>query len=347
MQTQSSTAAHRAIPWVIHVLRRVPLPYPITTLIIGAILVSVNALLMQWDGAASMRSATYFVPRQIAPPIISVYSLFAMCYLYSATQTMMTKLRPAVRVDDETYTQFTQQMLTVNRRIDAAISIVGTIAALGAFVYQMTAMRGASAQGRFNVLNGVQGLQLALLGLFVGLLVYSGIERALGLYRLMQQPLAINFFDTRNLAPVSQLSLQISLALIGLVSLPIVLFGGAAFVVAVQSLIYLAGGASALIAFALPFWGVYRQMTRARDRELATVEPRLHALYRQLLDQNDHNVVAEINALAHYRAVLKAAPMSPFQSARVVAQAAIPVLLPIISYLLQTRLAPLISDWLR
>jgi hypothetical protein len=189
-------------------------------------------------------------------------------------------------------------------------------------------MRGIGAQAQFSLLNGVQGVQLALLGLFVGLLVYSGIERAVAMDRLMRQPLAINFFDPRNLAPISQLSLQISLALIGLVSLPIVIFGGAVFVTAVQVLIYIAGALSALVAFAVPFWGIHRQMTRARDRELAVIEPRL-------------------NALAPYRTVLKTAPMFPFQSARIVAQAAIPILLPVISYLVQTRLAPLINEWWR
>jgi len=338
---------HRATPWVIRTLRRVPLAYPITTLGIGAVLVGLNVLLMQWVTTSNTRVAAYFIPRQIAPPIITVYALFAMCYLYEATRTMMTKLRPAVRVDDATYSQLTEQMLTVDWRIDVAISVVGTLAALAAFAYQMTMMRGANAQGRLNVLNGVQGLQLALLGLFVGLLVYSGVERALGMYRLMRQPLAINFFDTRNLAPISQLSLQISLALIGLVGLPIVLFGGAVFVVAVQSLIYLAGAVSALIAFALPFWGIHRQMTRARNRELAKIHPRLDALYRQLLDHNNVAVVGEINALTHYRTVLKTAPMFPFQSVRVLVQAAIPILLPVLSYLIQTRLAPMISDWWR
>jgi hypothetical protein len=347
MHPQTPTAIHRATPWVIRTLRRVPLPYPLTTLIISTVLVGLNVVLMQWVTTANVHVASYFIPRQIAPPIISVYSLFAMCYLYNATGAMMTKLRPAVRVDDETYARLTHQMLTVDWRVDAAISVVGTLAALGAFGYQMTMMRGMGAQAQFNLLNGVQGVQLALLGLFVGLLVYSGIERAVAMDRLMRQPLAINFFDPRNLAPISQLSLQISLALIGLVSLPIVIFGGAVFVTAVQVLIYIAGALSALVAFAVPFWGIHRQMTRARDRELAVIEPRLNALYRQLLDQNDRMVVAEINALAPYRTVLKTAPMFPFQSARIVAQAAIPILLPVISYLVQTRLAPLINDWWR
>lgn len=339
--------SHRATPWVIRALRRVPLAYPVVTLLLGAILVGLNVLLMQWVATSNTRVAAYFIPRQIAPPIITVYALFAMGYLYDATRAMMTKLRPAVRVDDDTYVQITDQMLTVDWRIDWAISVVGTLAALAAFAYQMTMMRGANAQGRLNVLNGVQGFQLALLGLFVGLLVYSGVERALGMYRLMRQPLAINFFDARNLAPISQLSLQISLALIGLVGLPIVLFGGAVFVVAVQALIYVAGAASALIAFALPFWGMHRQMTRARDRELAKIHPRLDALYRQLLDHDDRGAIAEINSLMHYRALLKTAPMFPFQSVRVVLQAAIPILLPVLSYLIQTRLAPLINDWWR
>ncbi len=338
---------HRAVPWVIRLLQRARVPYPVTTVGLGIVLVGLNLLLMQWTASGNMRAAAYFIPRQIAPPIITLYSLFAMCYLYQATQTMLTKLRPAVCVDDAEYARLTHQMLTVDARIDAAISVLGTLAALGAFAYQMVLMRGAGAQGKFNWLNATQGFQLALLGLFVGLLVYAGIERAWGMWRLLQKPLVINFFDTRNLAPISQLSLQISLALIGLVGLPIVLFGGAVFVVAVQSLIYVAGAVSALIAFALPFWGVHRQMTRARARELELLEPRLHELYRRLLDHQEQAAAVEANALAQYRTVLKTAPMFPFQSARVVAQAAVPVLLPILSYLLQQKVAPLFAELLR
>ena len=340
-------STHRATPWVIRALDRLPFAYSITTLILAAILVGLNLLLLQFATSTNMRVAPFFVPRQLAPPIITIYALFAMAYLYNATRTMMIKLRPAVQVDDDTYAQLTHSMLTVDWRIDMVISVVGVLAALGAFGYQMMVMRGTNAVGRFNLLNATQGLQLALLGLFVGLLVYSGIERALAMFRLTNQPLAINFFDTRNLAPISQLGLQISLALIGLVGLPIVLFGGATFVVAVQTLIYLAGGVSAILAFALPFWGIHRQMTRARARELARIEPRLNDLYRQLLDQREQSVAGEINALAHYRTLLKTAPMYPYQSARVIAQATIPILLPILSYLVQQRLAPLISDWLR
>ncbi|MCI0477244.1 MAG: hypothetical protein L0Y55_13430, partial [Anaerolineales bacterium] len=216
-----------------------------------------------------------------------------------------------------------------------------------AFFYQMTQRHSSAVAGQINVMNATQAVQLAVLGLFVGLLVYTGLERAIAMDRLLRKPLAINFFDTRNLAPLNHLSLQISFALIGLVSLPILLFGGAVLVVAVQGLIYIVGALSALVAFALPFWGVHQQMVTARDKELEKIEPRLNALYRQLLDQTDRAPVGEINALAQYRAILKTAPVWPYQSVRVVAQAAIPILLPLASYLIQQRVAPLISDWLR
>jgi hypothetical protein len=347
----SLAQSHRATSWVVRIFDRIPMPYPITTIILGAILVGLNLWLLQSMTNSSMRAQPYSIPRQIAPPIISVYCLFAIMYLHNATRTLMTTMRSILLVADDEYERLTHTMLTVDRRIDIAISVLGILVAVGSFVYQMTQVRVASAQGRFSVMNGVQGLQLALLGLCVGLLVYAGIERAIGLYRLLNQPLAINFFDTSNLAPLSQLSLKTSLALIGLVSLPIVLFGGAAFVAATQILIYSAGAISALMAFALPFWGLHRHMVAARDKELDAINPRLNTLYRQLIDRADdatrHEMIGEINALATYRTVLKSAAMWPYASTRILFQAAIPILLPIVSYLIQQRVAPIISDWIR
>ena len=347
----SLTQSHRATSWVVRIFNRIPLPYPITTVILGAVLVGVNVLLLQFTASPNARNQPYAIPRQIAPPIISAYSLFAILYLHNATRTLMTTMRSVLLVSDDEYEHLTHTMLTVNRRIDIAISGIGVLVALGSFLYQIIQVRMSGAQGRLGVMNSVQGLQLALLGLCVGLLVYAGIERAIGLYRLLNQPLAINFFDTSTLAPLSQLSLKTSLALIGLVSLPIMLYGGAAFVVLTQSIIYSAGALSAIIAFTLPFWGLHRQMVAARDKELDAINPRLNALYRQIIDRADdatrHEMIGEINALANYRTVLKTAAMWPYASSRILFQAAIPILLPIVSYPIQQRIAPIISDWIR
>jgi hypothetical protein len=134
---------------------------------------------------------------------------------------------------------------------------------------------------------------------------------------------------------------MLTLALVGLVGVPVLMFRGMVVVAALQIGIYTAGAASALVAFFLPLWGVHQQMATVRQRELNA----LRALYYDLREdaaerERTRDVANEVAALLHYESAIQRMPTWPYQTALIGLQAISPLALPLLSWAAQKYLLP-------
>jgi hypothetical protein len=335
----------RAHPWVIRAIRHIPLPYLLTCALIGLALAALNLFIYRPVTRVRVDLPAYFWARFMVSPLFIAYSLAALHYLHRATEEMLSSFRPVVLVTDEEYARLSQRMLTVERRVDVALSLVGMLAASVGFITQFTILRRASFFARFPVVGAIEAGELALMGLCTALFTYVGIARGIGLYRLVRHPLAIDVFDTSNLAPLYYLSLKLTLALVGLVGVPVLMFRGMVVVAPLQIGIYTAGATSALVAFFLPLWGVHQQTAAVRQRELDVLRARLRALYYDLREEeteraHTRDVANEVAALLHYESAIQRMPTWPYQTALIGLQAISPLALPLLSWAAQKYLLP-------
>lgn len=341
---------NRAEPWVIRLTRRFSIHYFFLTLI-PAVLILIPGLILFWLEIPPDRgNPRGLLTRLLIPPLIITYSLAMMRYLYDATKSMLVRLRPALLIDDQEYHRLTNTMLTVDRRVEIVILLIGIVTAIATVAYNLTTFFGARVLAeRHPILSYIIISAEVLMGVLVALFVYTGFERGIALFRLFRRPLAIDPFDHTNLSPLNSLSLRVTLGLIGLVTIPIVVTGRFLLFDPVQLVVFIGATLSAIVAFLLPLWGAHQQMSQVREQELQTNAAKLKALYRELHDRVDRkvdgrDVADEVNALVQYQRLLDSAPTWPYQGARIGIQLSAPIALPLLVYILQELLGPLIGQ---
>ncbi|MCW5849264.1 MAG: hypothetical protein KIT87_04210 [Anaerolineae bacterium] len=337
---------YRAEPWLIRLTRRWPVHYTLLALLPSLLLI-VPGLIVYWrDVPAASPNARLLLNQLLTPSLIIAYSLIMIRYLYDATAAMLRAMRPAILVSDDEYEHLTYRMLTVDRRVDWLILGLGLIGAASTILYQYRTYFMLKVAERHPVLSLLTLTSEIVMGVLVALFVYTGFERGLALYRLFRHPLDIDPFDETNLSPLNTLSLRVTLALIGLVTLPILVTGGFRLIEPVQLVVFLGATFSAVVAFLLPLWGAHQYMDRAKEREMRLNSAKLKALYRELHDRVDRktdgrDVADEVNALVQYQRLLESSPTWPYKGMRIGLQLAAPIALPLLVYVLQELLGPL------
>lgn len=102
----------------------------------------------------------------------------------------------------------------------------------------------------------------------------------------------------------------------------------------------------------LPLWSVHRQMSATRNKELSAVGARLRALYHELFYTVDRQVEGrdisdEVNTLTQFHGLIKATPVWPYASVRIVLQILAPLAVPVVTWVTQEYLVPLVLSWLQ
>lgn len=349
LQPYPPPPGHRAEPWLVRLSRRPPLHYTVWALVLAALVLVPGLVFYQREGQSLQDSANPMLRRLLTAGLVMPYTLVMVRLLYDATAHMLRRLRPGLLIEEAEYRRLTHTLLTVDRRVERLLPALGLLTGVGALVYQYTINVGfRDGLQRFPATHLVIIPSEIAMTILVALFVYMGAERGLALYWLFQRPLAINAFDHSALAPLNRLSLRVTLALVGLVALPLLVWGGFRPSETVPLLIFVAATLSAVVAFLLPLWGAHRQMVAVRERALTANSAKLHALYVELHERVDRkvdgrDVADEVNALVQYQRLLEAAPTWPYQMVRIVLQVSAPIALPLLIYILQELVSPLIT----
>jgi hypothetical protein len=122
----------------------------------------------------------------------------------------------------------------------------------------------------------------ALMFALLGWLVYNGLDGALSISRVTRRHLKLDIFATNKLVPVANMSLGISLAFLGGVSIAIAFQPLQTMLHWQTAMIYAILVGVAIVIFFLSMWSTHSAIVRVKRGELATARANLELAYRRL-----------------------------------------------------------------
>ncbi len=337
-------------PFTALALDRVPLPYWVTALLLGALVLAEQVMEQSLLGPVERFLAPSNLSLGLAPPVLTVYMLLVHRMLKTSALPQLAQLRPAALIDDAAYDGAVQRIVQTSLRAEAALLLAALAIVAGWFVllrlpYPMI----ASVTLPANPLQATLTIAAYTVFGWAGLsLVVSTVQFSRGLGQLAARPLAINTLDPDNVLPFGRLSLRRSLTVAVTILLLVIPLGvpGDAVEAAVVALATIAS----LSALIFPLWGVHRQMTEARNRVTGRISQELAGCQDRLMQGVDvsNSALSELSErtekLMGLRAAVYRAPTWPFRNAssvvRVLLAAMSPLLYFVLNEIIRTYLLP-------
>ncbi len=358
-EREGSTGAKRPAPasaavltgrwsaWPATALERLPLPYALTVALLSLLALGEQLLEYSIERAAVGAPPAISPARLVVFPILVAYVLGQVMVLKGVAVKALAELRTAVLVSDEDYESYVRRMVSANRRMELLLLVVSVVVVLTLFV----GMRADLLNTNRSLPHSVPAaayiiLMYVLLGWLLLTVAYTSIRHGRALYALAHQPLAINVFDPTSLEPFGRLGLMLSLPIVGVVLVPLILFGAptkGGYVVILLS-------AVSFLALFVPLWGVHQQIERAHKRALVAIHSQLQEI-QDILLQGIKADVPDLGALTsrtgmliQLRKTIQEAPKWPFRDSAGLARAVVAVSSPLVYFvldeLIQTYLLP-------
>jgi hypothetical protein len=235
-------------------------------------------------------------PLQMAPPdlyarrwtvIVAVlYMLLTANVLDRTVQRSIPSLQRVLKIDADTFRGYALAMRPPGLLLDVALlGASALIAALLFAVVQLDLPTGdpLTRQPRFLPTDGLGALFVlggyTIVG-WAGLrLVYGTVRMARVLGRMSRQPLQVDIFDTSSLLPFGNIALGVALAPAGIIAILLLGLGQPGTPLG-WTILFLAASAS-LLALLLPLRGIHRQMSRAKEAALASLNERISHAYEE------------------------------------------------------------------
>jgi hypothetical protein len=322
--------------WPGGLIERLPLPYWLVVLLLGASAVGEQVLEISLVDPTFAR-ATSLVGTGLVFPALVIYILTHLHILRKASIDALTNLRPSVQVSDNVYEAHARRLVRGNPWVETALLGV----ALGVVLLLFLGMHSdllsydgglpaATLAAAFIVLN------YTLLGWLILRVVYIAIRQALALHALARQPLEVNVFDPGNLLPFGRLSLIQSLPVVALILIPLVLIGPptqAGYMVILLSVV-------SVLSLFMPLWGVHRQIDHAKEQALDNIYRRLLIIQGNLLGVEDldpqtiDNMSDRTAMLIKLRELIQQSPNWPFKDSAAVMRAIVAVSSPLVYFIL-------------
>jgi hypothetical protein len=277
------------------------------------------------------------VANLLVVPLMVLYMLIMLRVMKNRGLEGLEQLRPCVQVTDEEYDAHVRRMVHADWRMELALLAI-TIALVTALVVVFPAgllntSRGLPAS--FLLMAFILG-SYTLLG-WVGLTqIYCSIRHAITLGALARQPITVNVFDPTNLLPFGRLSLLHSLPSIGIILIPLVIFGPPTDTGWVVIAISLVG----LVTLFIPLWGAHQQIGQAKDRVLQGIHAQLADIQAALLqdtdteDDNLGSLADRTKMLVDLRRIIDESPNWPFADTAEIARVVVAVSSPLVYFLL-------------
>jgi hypothetical protein len=326
--------------WPAIALERLPWPYPVSVALLTLLAVGEQILEYALEQGATGGQPPMSPLRLAVFPILVAYILIHLGILKRAAVEALAELRPTVLVGDEEYEGRVRSMVAASPRVELGLMVASLALVLVLFAVLRADLLNTNRSLPASVPAAAFIVAMyALLGWLLLTVVYTSLRHARGLYALAHRPLTINVFDPASLLPFGWLGLIQSLPLVGIVLVPLILFGpptgGGYLVIGVSAVSFL--------ALFVPLWGVHAQIDRAHERALADIYGQIERI-RDILFQGVDADVPNLAALAdrtallmNLRKVIQETPNWPFRDSAAVARAIVAVTSPLV-YVVLTEL---------
>jgi len=322
--------------WPGGLIERLPLPYWLVVLLLGASAAGEQVLEMSLVDPTFARALSLIGTGLVFPALV-IYILTHLHILRKASIEALTDLRPSVQVSDNVYEALARRLVRGNPRVETAL-LGGALGVVLLFFLGLQSdllsydggLPASPWAAAFIILN------YTLLGWLILRVVYIAIRQALALHALARQPLEVNVFDPANLLPFGRLSLIQSLPVVALILIPLVLIGPptqAGYMVILLSVV-------SVLSLFVPLWGVHRQIDNAKEQVLENIYRRLLIIQRDLLGMEDldpqtiDNMSDRTAMLVKLRELIQQSPDWPFKDSASVMRAIVAVSSPLVYFIL-------------
>ena len=319
---------------------RIPLPFTVTAILFAAVVIAEQVYEEVLVGPVSGYELWQRIGIRIALPLLSIYLLLSNRFLKRQVVVCLERLKTTMDIPSEHYDMLARRMLKPRRWIEFLLLIASATVVVGFFVlmknplpiYTALTIPDQPLAAGFIV---IVYIMIGWLGLS---LVHTGIQHALELSRLSNQPLKINVFDPENVVPFGSISMLHSLVLAGIIVLLFLLLGRPTSLI--SYLVIILASLGSFMALVLPLLGVYQQMRREKIHALNNIAEQLLQAQRALMQLNDpfgdglDEVNSRTSALVNLRKTILEAPNWPFRSNTAIARAVIAALSPLIYFIL-------------
>lgn len=328
--------------WGLFLSRTLPLRYPFFVLLV---LVAVGLGQLLEDAldtpGLEMLSPGVSIPRWTLV-LLTLYMLVMLRLIHRTAIRTIQDVRAAIRCDDQTIQEYRRRLSRVHFRTDLGLALLSTAFVVLLFVVLNTPLpvtrnpltneRTFLPTNPWNALVVIASYGLvgwAALSLFV-----STVRLGKALGDLTRLPLALNVFDTDNVAPLGRLALVLSLAPAGVILILLLGLGSpdrplAWFAVALASL-------ASVLALLLPLRGVHRQMDEAKKKALQEINRDLSTIHDRVMHsaesdgEDSAQLSSRTNILVNLRKIVQEGPTWPFRDTVAVTRAVLVAGAPII-----------------
>lgn len=336
--------------WAMLLLDRIPLPFSVLVLVLALAAMGEQVLEYTLDPSLSATIGEA-VAKGLVLPVLIIYILIQLRVLKNAAVKALAELRPSVPISDDEYEQHVHRMISADVRIELLLLAASIAIVLLLFTtFEAFLLNTRSGLPAFLPATVWVVAVYGLLGWLLLSLAYWSIRQARALRALARCHLKISLFDLSNLVPFGRLGLLNSLPTVGIILIPMILFGlptgGGGFLVIGVSLM-------SLLTFFYPLWGVHRQMDEAKEAALANINEQLEAIQAILSVGIDTEIkdlaglADRTNLLTKMRELTQESPTWPFKDSAAVARAILAVSSPLIYFVLtelvRAYLLPLIA----
>ena len=340
----------RWLKWPIVALERIPLPFPLIIIVLGLLAFVEQLLEYSMDIEALGGAATLSPLRLIVFPLLVIYILGNFYFLKRFAVRSLADLRPSVMVDDDIYDEHIRKLIAANGWVELVLLLVSLLVVLGIFVGLKADLLNTSHSLPDSLpISTFIILMYSLLGWLLLEIVYHSIRQARALDGLAHLPLKINVFDLTRLLPFGRLGLIQSLPIVGIVLVPLILFGaptqGGYLVISISVVSFL--------SLFVPLWGVHQQIDQAQERTLEAIHDQLQDINNRLLSKEEISPAdlsafsARVKMLVDLRSTILQTPTWPFKDSATAARAIIAVTSPLVYFILneliRTFVLPILS----
>ncbi|MFQ5855362.1 MAG: hypothetical protein ACE5LU_06955, partial [Anaerolineae bacterium] len=293
-------------------IRWTGLPWTRAIVAVGLVLILLLLGAAYLDGVLIRPFDGYSWWDELDGPAIIVYILLVYRLLERFGLGAIEAFRPLVALDTDDFDRLLAGASVLDRRREWLAFGVGAAAGL-------LITRPWNLPGLFFWMTLYALLSRTLTFGLLGWVIYISLADSRRFAELHRQPLNIDIFDPTPLEPIARLSLGVSLAFIGGITLSVFLNPDPQELLSVPGLILY--GTSILVAFLVFFLNMmssHRVMAEAKEQELKLVRRNLAAMYNELKERAAKDQLQDMEALSDsitawlsYQKVIEDAPEWP------------------------------------
>lgn len=282
-------------------VERTKLSWPQVAIAVGLVLIVLLGVAVHLDGIRARPFRPYSgsdwwheVRERVDTPAQIVYVLLIYHFVQRSYYGAIEAFRGLMGMGDDDFDQLVAETSPLSRRGEWLA--VGIGAAAGLLIY-----RPWNLPDHFFWMKLYTLLAVTLMFGLLGWVSYVSLADSRQFTELHRQPLDVNVFDPTPFEPIARLSLGISLAFIGGVTLRVLFNPDPRKFFSIESL--MTYGASILVAvlvFFLNMMGTHRVIAEAKERELKMVRDNLAAASKALRDLTVKGQVADLGPLPDF-----------------------------------------------